>query len=68
MQILEGRYYKTRSGETIGPMVWDSISELWRRPNFVRNSGDYWHKDGMRMGHVEDDLDLVERVDAPPRS
>ena len=61
MKIEEGKFYKSRDGRVVGPMFWDEVSELWRNgPNFVRNSGDYWHPDGMRMGHVEDDYDLIE--------
>jgi hypothetical protein len=66
MKITAGHLYKTRSGEIVGPVAWDDACHLWRRrPDFVRNTGDYWHEDGMRMAHVEDDLDLVEEIGLP---
>ena len=60
MKIIEGEHYKSRDGRVVGPMVWDDVVKVWRNgPNFVRNTGDYWHDDGLRFGHVEDDYDLV---------
>jgi hypothetical protein len=60
MQITAGKFYKTQEGMTVGPMVWDDVVRVWRNgPNFVRNSGDYWHEDGRRFGHVEDGTDLA---------
>jgi hypothetical protein len=66
MKIIEGHVYRTRRGETVGPIAWDRVSKLWRRnPEFIRNTGDYWHEDGMRLAHVEDDLDLIEDMGPP---
>lgn len=63
MEIEEGKVYKTRSGEAIGPVVWDGVVNVWRRgAEFERNTGDYWHKDGSRFGHVESDMDLISEI------
>lgn len=62
-EIAAGKFYKSRDGRIVGPMVWDDVTEVWRNgPDFVRNTGDYWHKDGSRLGHVGDDYDLVEEA------
>jgi len=63
MKIEQGKIYLTKSGERIGPVVWDKEINVWRRDeNFVRNIGDYWHEDGSRYGHCEDELDLAEEA------
>ena len=63
MKIEEGKIYLTKSGERIGPVAWDGVTRLWRRgPEFSRNTGDYWHKDGKRFGYVDDELDLIEEA------
>lgn len=59
MDVFEGKIYVTKSGERIGPVIWDDVVGVWRRSaDFVRNTGDYWHKDGTRYGHCEDELDF----------
>lgn len=61
MNIEEGKIYRTKEGETIGPMVWDSVVKVWRRGPECK-TGDYWHEDGSRYGHCDDDMDLVAEV------
>lgn len=58
-----GKYYRTASGEIVGPIVWDSTIKVWRRNSqYSRNTGDYWHENGSRFGHIVSDEDLVEEV------
>lgn len=63
MIIEQGKRYVTKAGEVIGPVIWDDAVKVWRRnANFTGNDGDYWHPNGSRYGHVDDDQDLISEA------
>ena len=66
MKIEEGKYYRARNGEKIGPMDPDGDGNF-RAIHPVKNCIAFWHRDGMRMYH-DPYFDLVaEREDIPAK-
>lgn len=58
MNIVEGKYYRNRSGEKVGPAIWKGGHREypWNIPWDMM--GDYLHYEGGRscLGHKEDDI------------
>lgn len=47
-------------------MVWDHNVKVWRSAEGHYALGDYWHPDGSRYAHCDDDLDIAsEKVTEP---
>ena len=69
MKIEEGKFYVLKSGEVVGPVVWDSVIDVWRRnSDFNRKDGDYWHPNGSRYGHTEDNMDFASEAPSQPKN
>ncbi|MGU3496125.1 hypothetical protein ACLBXM_18950 [Xanthobacteraceae bacterium A53D] len=60
--MASGRFYRTRGGQTVGPLTWDTTCRVWREGPQPWREGDYWHVEGSRFAHVPDDMDLIEEV------
>lgn len=66
LQIEAGKFYRTRGGEVVGPMLAYGDDEFFcvtkdGLPNFMR----LWHSNGERFCRAEAHTDLVEEVPAP---
>lgn len=63
MKIEEGKRYRLKDGQEIGPVVWDDVVKVWRRnKEYQLNNGDYWHENGSRYGHCDDELDIEQEI------
>lgn len=66
LRIVEGRYYKTRDGRKVGPMIRQPASFEWYDTN--PKSGHGWYDNGLiwKSGETKHESDLIaEWVDEP---